>query len=617
MGVNGSGPSRAARRIFVLLAFAIGTATAWELCVAILPAHGPFLWDPANHGVTAVRLAQSLEHGRVFEFLRDVNGVRHWPFLHPLLLAIVMLFAGTGYGVAIAFSSAALAALCALLAFAVSEADDDGPYLAPLVSVALLSAPLVLQFGGHVMLEIFCALASLVCLLAYARFARAPSRRRAWGVAIATTSLCFLKYNYAAFWGIALVACEIGRLGPEWRRGLFRWARGWVSPEALRCPTFWIVMAILGLIAWIRVTGGWKGEVFGHRLTITTTGNPIFALLLVISARVVWELIRRGDAWRARLPEEVWVFLVGTMAPLAVWFLVLSPTRVKEFVDWLTSGTEGSRRPWLHGEGAYLPRVIEGFAPVAWVRVLAAIGFLAGLVRAVRGGWDRRAPVVWFAIGAAGCLAHPYKDTRFLVPLAPAFWAIAASGLCGLVGLVGRAAARRGILVVASAAVLAAWVPWYRGWLHEDLPSLVHSMYGDRSLLATVDQVASACSGARHVAIFGDVNQLSHHAIEWAIRRTPGGHNVKFESRRKRVKPPKTGAPWSLDPAAALAYWLERTRADTVVSIEVPVESPYYASIYPKADVGLVRELERQIVFRKAATLVDPDSRFILRVYRR
>lgn len=610
-------PGRLARLTTLVAVGGVSGLAGWLLCRAALAARGALLWDSAAHGVNGLRLAQDLAGGRLLTFLFDINALDHWPFLHPLLLALLNLVAGYGPEPAIALSAGALVGTCVLAYMTACELDAaDGTAIGVLAVAGILGGPLMLYYGSLVMLEIFGAFFSLLCVFTYVRFVKVPSPRGAWAVVAATTALCFLKYNYAIFWGVALVGCEIARLSPERRAALRTWLVDWLAIGTLRRPTFWLVAVIVGSILAIRATGGWKGEIAGIRISVTTPGNAVCALLWVLSLRIGYELWKRHDLWKQRLPHEVWAFLYGTMLPLGLWFLVCSPTRVKEFVDWLKSGAENEPQPIMQAMSVYLPAVVEGFAPALWIRIVAAVGFLAGVARAWRGPFWSRVPLAYFAVGALACVTHPYKDPRFLVPIAPAFWIIVACGLChaaGLIRIAGLRLAALGLLVGVVSVLTALGFPRF---LRDEFPAKYAAYYAPSSLEATARAVGQFCERARHVSIFGDCNELSRHALEWGVRRAEGGAEATFESRRARPRP-KDIEDGPERESKAFAYWIEHTDADAVIAVEVPPTSPLFGHVYPTSDVAQVEMLKTQTLFPNQISTTDPDTKLVVRVYRR
>jgi hypothetical protein len=135
-------------------------------------------------------------------------------------------------------------ALAVLAVFAAGAAlgGRRGLVTGAVAAAAFGASPYVQYYGTTTMLELPGTLALMLAVAAYVRFTRTGSVADARLVALATTALCFVKWNYGALWLVPLAINEVGR--------------SIVSPGRLRAeglgrlPRAFLVWTALPLVLW-------------------------------------------------------------------------------------------------------------------------------------------------------------------------------------------------------------------------------------------------------------------------------------------------------------------------------------------------------------------------------
>jgi len=432
--------ARASRLIVPALAVGvlvgIAVAQLWRLCRS-----GPTLplWDEAAHAFAGVQVADALRHFNPLELFLALNRQVVWPFVHSLLLAPAFLAGGNGFAAAEAASLALYAAtILALFAAGTMLHPTRGALIGLAAAALALMAPSWRLFGSLAMLEVPGALLLVTAFALHVRAAEGPlvaGRVRAAG--IATTALFLCKYNYGLMWLVPLALWEWSLLPGEFRaraRAALRrrmTARWWLRPM----PLLFALGAVA--IAAILATGGGEFLLGGQRVSVRSPGNLAYVLWL---AGLAWlQAPRRGRETRAawvwaRLPEKARWFTQTIVIPLAVWFTLPYPNRVKEFFGFVANRDSGARL-WTAEGLLFYPRALAAdYSPAPWVAwsvlALALVAPLA-LWRRGRGGDGRDAiatlAVLALAVGLAATVLHRYRDSRFLFTVCPLLWLCAAA----------------------------------------------------------------------------------------------------------------------------------------------------------------------------------------------
>lgn len=492
-------PARAAwfaAAVAVLIALAANER--WSLCRAFptLP-----LWDEAAHGVAGVQVADALRHANPLELLQALNRQVVWPFVHSLLLAPVFLIGGNSVASAEWASLALWGALIAALFWAGLRMHPTRGALAGLLAASLaLLSPEVATFGTLAMLEVPGALLLTLAFALHARAAEAPeSPRRVRLAGIATTALFLCKYNYGLLWLTPVALWEWGLLPAEFRARAIAAVRGRMTPRWWLRPMP-LLLGVGGLAALrILVTGGGSFELAGQRVSMRSPGNLAYALWL---AGLAWVL----PPWRGQpsIVRRVWSHLpararglVQTVAlPLAIWFTMPWPNRMKEFFGFVANRDSGAS-PWDLASWTFYPRAFAAdYSPAPWVAwsvlALAIAGALLGLRRSASPARRLAALALIAALGAT--MLHRYRDSRFFFTVCPPLWLCAsATAVAALDALLRRLPGRRPAEVVtaAAAAVVIAF-SWLASPGLGDVRTRRAALRGPVSTEAAMDEVLDA-----------------------------------------------------------------------------------------------------------------------------
>ncbi|HUK62479.1 MAG TPA: hypothetical protein VLV15_04070, partial [Dongiaceae bacterium] len=277
-------------------------------------------------------------------------------------------------------------------------------------------------------------------------------------------------------------------------------------------------------------------------------------------SRVAW-------VW-ARLPERGRLLVRTIAVPLAVWFTIPYPNRVREFFGFIANRDSGS--PFWTASGLlFYPRALATeYLPAPWLTwlVLALAGGTFLLRRAT-------APVrlarLACAVALALTVAHRFRDFRFLFTVTPLLWLCAATSLVRLVDAVLRllpsARARDAIVVTGMAVTFAG------AWLATPGADAVRERrlrYRTPATIApALDSLLAVTAGAEaatrpdRVALLGYSNVLSPGLLKWRARLVPPPAPVeRMPARVPTLDPGATEAE-----LAARLEWLD-ARSDLVIA---------------------------------------------------
>lgn len=456
------------------------------------------LWDEAAHGFAGVQVADALRHLNPIELCLALNRQVVWPFVHSLLLAPVFLLLGRDFAVAELASLALYAATVVTLFLAGTLLHPTrGAWVGLGAATLALLAPSYSVFGTLAMLEMPGALLLALAFALHARAASEPLEPRAvLAAGWATTALFLCKYNYGLLWLVPLAWWEWRLLPAEFRRNVVVGIRVRAIRRWWRRPMPLVFAAGVALMVGIVATGGGEFRLFGQRVSMRSPGNLAYALWL---AGLLWLLIpRRGAESRARwvwarLPERARLLAQSLVLPLAVWFTLPYPNRVKEFFGFIANRDSGHAGTLLD-QVLFYPRAFAAdFSPAAWVAwSVLALALVAPFRRPLRD--PLRLAAVAMVLGYFATDWHRYRDSRFLFTVCPLIWLCAAAGATSLADdLVRRLPGRalRGT-IWAGAAVALIVVAWTAAPREADLRARRLAFRGPVELLPAMDEVLEA-----------------------------------------------------------------------------------------------------------------------------
>ncbi|HVR30196.1 MAG TPA: hypothetical protein VMS86_11770, partial [Thermoanaerobaculia bacterium] len=311
--------------IVAALCVVAGRTTAALLRFATTAPELP-LWDEAKYGLDGARLAAALRDLDLFRFAALVYDLDVWPPLFPIVESVVFLIAGNGFAVARGLVAALFLGAVLAAFWAGREIAPASPGVAAGAAALVLASPFVQLFAVQAMLELPGALLYLLALAVYARFLRTGARRALLATGLVSAALFFTKYNYALLWLAPLAASEawIACGGP---RGVLRRGAALAGRFDWRRPWHVFVALYLAVLAAIAVSGGGTLSLAGRELSVTSVGNPLYLLLVLLAARAAWRprrWWRRWRSWERGLAERHRVLLRTVALPAAVW-LALPP----------------------------------------------------------------------------------------------------------------------------------------------------------------------------------------------------------------------------------------------------------------------------------------------------
>jgi hypothetical protein len=562
-------------------------ARVWRVCRATrtLP-----MWDEAEHGLAGARVADAIRHVNPVAFLLALNDQVVWPFVHSLLLAPAMLVGRDGLAAGEATSVALEAGAVLLLYMAGRELHPTrGAWIGALAAACALMAPAWGAFGTLVMLEVPGAFLLLVAFVLHVRSAREPLDGGAlrWA-GMAATALFLLKYNYGLLWLVPVAIWEWS-LWPAPSR-----ARTIAALRARSSPAWWMRPAPLALaagalaIAAILVTGGGVFTFFGRVVSVRSPGNLAYAWWL---AALAWLLIPRRvgardargagagagaglrresrAAWVwARLPERARLLTQTIVVPLAIWFTLPWPNRVREFLGFITNRDSGAPF-WTESGLLFYPRALAtDYAPAPWLGA-AALALALGAVFVRRPGSALRLARLAFLVGIGLTVIHRFRDPRFLFTVTPLVWLCAAAVLVALLdALLARIPSARVRETIALAGLIAtiagAWLttPGFERINERRLryrtPATIAPALD--SLLAVTAE-AERTTPVDRIALLGYSNVLSPGLLKWHTRLTPPPKPVD----RLPLRVPTLEAQASEDEMTGRLAWLS-TQSDLVIA---------------------------------------------------
>lgn len=568
-------------------------------------------WSPAHDRNAHYWMAQcvglDLRNGDIVHLARDIERMRVWGPLFPLVTGVVLAISGPDYRLAVVTSLAAWVGT-ALLAFLVARrtAPVAGNLAGFVAAVLVIASPAFQAYATDIMLEAPGACLSLAVVYAYLRVRQQPSPTCFRWFAVAMTALFFLKCNYWLLALFALTATELCRwAGPivqvaraiDWKR-----VRAWAVAQ-LRHPLTYLLLIPLALLAVYRVRGaydiplGSRGLHVGSADTLADIAYWIaFVRLLTGWLRVGRPWLRERSMWGVTLAD--WHFW-----PTAAWFLL--PKRLAWFVWYLTGNHgpgegEGWAGRFIAYANALAADYLPGMAVLVCVVVLVIVAL--SLARRLQPG---SAFLLWFIVVSAGLtMVQPTCRSRFLHSWIAATWVAAGVGLT--LCMYGWRASAVGWLRHTSAGVAVGALLLLAG------PRALqrgHAVEGgldsaQRCVLPLADDLLPRLDGTRRVAI------LSRHGLRFFMSWT-------YQERCRQTER-IVGEAYQL-PAepAELGSWAERTHCDAVVWIDVADNSPLY---FPSRDPGDARVpdlMAQQTSFRLMGHCDWPELRCSAEIWRR
>lgn len=406
-----------------------------------------FLHDRNAHYYNAQSIAMDLRHGDLAHLVRDLDRLRVWGPLHPVICGVFLALFGVNFQVAILLSLLCWVATAAL-AYALVQRLMKGPAQggALLAGILVLASPAYRAFSLDIMLESPGAFLTALLAFTYLVARQEPNPRHDRNLALALSALFFLKSNYWILGVVGLGLVEALRHGRVITRFLMRLPKR-ILRSGLRYwfgqPLLWAFAIPLVLMIGLKAAGPVQID-FGSKKW-TLEGPEIPATLMawsVLLSFLPWWWRGGSRLVAARVPRVgplVWYHAL----PLMVWFVL--PQRAGLFVSYLTRdhGVGESGDGLANRLSAYASTLSLDYHGNLTVLVMALI--LALLAFAAFRSFRPGAGLVLATFFAAVVLTalQPCCRSRFLHTWQVLFWVLAGCGAAVAGSLLARVGASR------------------------------------------------------------------------------------------------------------------------------------------------------------------------------
>jgi Dolichyl-phosphate-mannose-protein mannosyltransferase len=586
---------RSLRSVIVpVVVFAAAIALAVLLFSRFL-ANSRQLWtDPIHdrhaHLYSGLCVATDVRHGRWLQLALDLEKLRIWPPLHDGFLLGIALLLGQGDERWAVLPSLIAWIGTALLAFLLARRSmGRGGTIAGLVAAILcLVSPALRAFATDVMLESVGACLTMLCLYLYMRLLQDGGIRNACCLGIALTALFLEKYNY---WLVTVVALGLHQVatGPYlskvWEhRTRWQWLllRNWTRQQ-LRHPLSYVLVILVAACAMVARMGGADFELFGKHVNIRSNAGLALAAYVVLLLRL-WPWYRQsGRHWLRRADARARGLVYCHVLPLLVWFLL--PQRLATFLWYTNPGTNVGEFPrWdiLGGYRYYWGCLTQDYHVGAWsaVGVVCLLLIAAWTVarRQLRPGGAAILCII--VVGFLLCAHHPNRKSRFLHSWIPLAWVGAGMGAGALWRL-----SRSSPLMVRTGVAL----PLIGfGALHGlGLVAPAHAPEGGvhaecLSVLEVTDSYLPYLADSEHAAV------LSNMPLKFLAQWT---YTKEFGRAEHLVTEIPGFDAHAADNHVCFEKWLATTPCDTVVHLDIPRGTPFYAAVPGCEGLALYGEL--------------------------
>ncbi len=582
------------------------------------------LWYSSLHDRNAhlwfgISLAIDIRTLDLPHLLKDLHGARIWGPLHPLLLGIVLAIGGLHEQLAILPSLACWvgsAVFAFLSARRACPASQNGNLAGFVAALFVLASPAFRAFATDIMLESLGACLSLGVLYFFLRVRQEKSPASAAGLGLTMTLLFFDKYNYWLLVLLPLIAVSAAPHFPDLASrlllALHGWdVRAWLKAQ-LRHPLTW-VLAVLVLVLTLPLYTSGTIHLFGREISLRSPHNTLSVIVWVVFLRLWPWWWNQGRALTAQLPVPGKQLVYWHVWPVIVWFLW--PQRLGNCLAYLTRshGVGGEVHGLLGGLPYYWDCLADHYHAVSWLAFLVAGLALAALLSVSR---LRPGSALIFGvllIAGAMTMSHPTLRSRFLHSWIAVLWVLAGVGVAQLLQLrwiadwparkLGVTVALVALLVGAQALALA-----QPGRSPEGGPRKT-----DLFVLDLFRPVLPQLDGSRQVVMLSNVPLKFLSA--WTFLQRAGVQG-RLETDLRGFGPDPDGN------RPVFERWLQTTRCDALVFIDLPPGSPFAECDLFPGYKRVPEWMQEQKVFREVrrwtfpqygdatVTLWKPDSSF-------
>lgn len=526
--------------------------------------------DRHTHYMYGLNLAMDVRAGDFKRLMHDIDVMRVWGPLHPVLVAAVQLVAGPDHRLAVLPSLAGwvLAIWCAFLIprrLLPRGGDAAGLLAAFLVAIS----PAHRAFATDVMYESLGAGLSLAVLYLYLATVQEQTRRYAILLGV-TLSLLFLhKYNYWLLVVFGLIAGEFVRQPKAWLQfglSLFQRDRlpSWMLAE-LKQPLTWIAVALAASAGYIITTGGGVMQFGSVSVSFTEPHNMIHAAYIFLFLRGILWWRKTGREWSLTLPPALRTVGLVHGGVIAVWFLM--PKRLSYFIWFLSPLNDDQKResvPFMHGLPYYLQGLQEDYLTHAWGLYLLAAMLCLGVLACWKWKPGSAALFCFLMIATYLTCQHPMLKYRFMHSWIAVAWVLGAAGVVYAVqelGAVISPSLRPWAAFACCLAIIGAHSPAVAEPGRAQEGGLKPS---EPSPLRITDTYLPALADAENPTIVSNVS--TRFLWTWTFIEHHRHHNVAAEIKNFQS--------FKDNPDAA-KRWLETTKSDALVLIDIQPKSVY------------------------------------------
>ncbi len=559
--------------------------------------------DRHAHYVSGLNLAVDLRNGEGVQFLRDLDKLRIWGPLDPLLQAVIQLVAGPDYRLAVLPSLAAWV-LTIVLAFLLTQRLlPTGGTAAGIVAAALVAvSPAHRAFATDAMLESPGACLTLLCVYCYVGWVQDNKPRSGFYLAGSLSLLFLLKCNYWVVVGLGLVGAEILRQPvAAWETVLTlcrrdRLAR-WLMSE-MKQPLNYVALALVGAAGALRLLGGGDVHVAGQEVSIRQPHNLLHLACLVMGLRLLLWLWYGGMAQIRQWPAIGRDLALWHGGVVVLWFLM--PKRLADFFVYLSpTRTDLPPEPFrlLHGLPFYTQAVGEDYlvGPVSvyLIAMLLALAVLAlPRLKAGSGG-----VFMVFFVGMCLTCQHPMLKHRFMHSWIATSWVLASVGLIYTIQLAAGLVSERLRPWAAGLACMAALWPLAPAFVADGraAESGIHPCHPPA--LTITDTYLPALEGCKQPTILG--NMPMKFLTAWTFEERLGHRRVTLDVKdfKDRIEHNEE----------QVRRWLTTTPSDTLVLIDIHPDSPYFVSSNDNVDLSTIEHVLARGPFQQAQRWELPE----------
>ena len=558
---------------------------AWRLYAVYLPtSRGQ--WATLHHDRNAhlfqsMIFALDLRNVDPINLIHDLDRSRLYPPLFGMATASILAIGGLDYQLAPLVSLGGWIGTI-LLVFLLTRqlARSHRNTMGLLAALFALGSPALHTYATDIMLESLGACFSLLALHLYiSKHSEGGSAQDFAFLGCALTALFFLKYNY---WFLTILILLLWKGISRYREITTtlqrRWAQGDIQRlllSEIRHPLTWVLAAVVGIAALLLLTGEWEFWWAGRRVRLRASLNLayLFFLILCIRMGLIWW--RNDHSIRSLVDNRVRPLIWCHVLPVTAW--LLWPQKLRSLLTILSPKNAYEAQLatyWSWDTLLFYPRAIATEYHANSLAASAAFALAAlAFIRVSRLTAYGRLVLLFLTASAILTTLHPNHQSRYVHTWVPLLWIAGAAGLASILEQIARLRSTgirvsSGILAVLIAAILIEPLvpaPAGRG-VTDATPKLA-------TALDLSDYYLPRVGCYEHLSIFATVP--IYFFASWSYLQ-------RYPTRRSSlaVGLKNFGSSEALN-QMRFVEWLERTRSEAIVLIDIPPGSFFYYAHWP------------------------------------